>query len=54
MRFVPPFQLTASSLADDEQEMVVHRECRECGQNLAAENDECPRCGGTPVVYEIQ
>ncbi|MFB6297151.1 MAG: hypothetical protein ABEH56_01375 [Salinirussus sp.] len=29
------------------------RRCQECGIDLAAEADECPRCGGTPAQYEF-
>jgi ribosomal protein L40E len=30
-----------------------HVECRECGANLAADAEECPRCGGGVAVYDL-
>jgi len=31
----------------------VHRECRECGLNLDADDDSCPACGGGVARYEL-
>jgi len=30
-----------------------HYECRDCGKNLDADLDECPRCGGSVAAYEL-
>ncbi|MFC7134621.1 MULTISPECIES: hypothetical protein [Salinibaculum] len=53
MRFNPPLPLFTSSSMGSKEEIEVHRECRDCGENLGTDIEECPRCGGTPVVYEF-
>lgn len=30
---------------------TCHYECRNCGENLSADADTCPDCGGEVAVY---
>jgi rRNA maturation endonuclease Nob1 len=53
MRFSPPLPLFTSSRSKRSEDGERHRECRECGRNLARDLQECPRCGGTAVVFEV-
>jgi rRNA maturation endonuclease Nob1 len=32
----------------------VHYECRHCSRNLTADDKECPDCGGTVAIYELE
>lgn len=32
---------------------ATHIECRECGENLTADAEQCPICGGGIVVYDL-
>lgn len=52
MRFAPPLGLTLRSQIKPDQETHTHHECRECGKNLPAESNTCPRCNGEVAVYE--
>jgi rRNA maturation endonuclease Nob1 len=54
-RFVPPFRFGFSSVSEEEvdEDLAVHRECRECGTNLDASDGECPDCGGTVVEFRF-
>jgi uncharacterized OB-fold protein len=31
----------------------VHRECRDCGTNVAPDVESCPECGGSVAVYSL-
>jgi len=31
----------------------THRECRDCGRNVASDADACPDCGGGVAVYAL-
>lgn len=30
-----------------------HFECRNCGQNVSAEFEQCPECGGDVVDFDL-
>jgi hypothetical protein len=32
---------------------TTHVECRECGENLTADVEQCPECGGGIAVYDF-
>jgi ribosomal protein L37E len=33
--------------------VTTHVECRECGENLTADVEQCPECGGGVAVYDF-